>query len=47
MLVIVFVVHAEDTIPDREHPIMYLMMYLSLFVTGPGKYSIDKLIIKK
>jgi putative oxidoreductase len=47
MLVIVFVVHAEDTIPDREHPIMYLIMYLSLFVTGPGKYSIDKLMSNK
>jgi putative oxidoreductase len=47
MLVIVFVVHAEDTIPDREHPILYLMMYLTLFITGPGKYSVDKLISRK
>jgi len=46
MLVIVFIIHSDDTFADREHVIMYLLVYLSLFFTGPGKYSIDRLIQK-
>ena len=46
MLVIVFIIHSEDPFADREHGIMYLLAYISLLFTGPGKYSIDKLIQK-
>lgn len=46
MLVIVFIIHSEDTFADREHAIMYLFIYITLFFTGPGKYSIDRLIHK-
>lgn len=47
MTVIVFVVHAEDPFPDREHPMLYLMMYLTLLFTGPGKFSLDYRMFKK
>lgn len=47
MVVIVFVIHAEDPFGDREHPLMYLMLYITLLFTGPGKYSLDRLIRKK
>jgi putative oxidoreductase len=46
MLVIILIIHSEDTFADREHAIMYLLMYLTLLFTGPGKYSIDKLLQK-
>lgn len=46
MIVIVFLIHAEDSLADREHPIMYLLVYLTLLFTGPGKISIDNLIWK-
>lgn len=46
MLVIVFIIHGEDTFADREHAIMYLLSYLALFFTGPGKYSLDRLMRK-
>ena len=44
MLVIVFIIHAGESIADREHAIMYLLSYMALLFTGPGKYSLDKLI---
>ncbi|HAD34033.1 MAG TPA: DoxX family protein [Chitinophagaceae bacterium] len=47
MLVIVFMVHGEDSFADREHPLMYLLLYLALFITGPGKYSIDRFIANR
>lgn len=47
MIVIVFIIHGEDSLADREHAIMYLMSYVALLFTGPGKYSLDRLIQKK
>ena len=44
MLVIVFVIHGGESFADREHGILYLMAYQALFFTGPGKYSLDRLI---
>ena len=41
MVVIVFHIHGEDTLADREHAILYLMCYGTLLFTGPGKYSLD------
>jgi putative oxidoreductase len=46
MIVIVFIIHSEDTFADREHSIMYLMIYIALLFTGPGKYSLDNIIHK-
>lgn len=47
MLVIIFDIHGGDPFGDREHAIMYLMSYLTLLFTGPGKYSLDRLIQKR
>lgn len=43
-LVIVFGVHGADPLSDKEHGILYLLPYITLMLTGPGKYSIDYLI---
>ncbi|MFY0714221.1 DoxX family protein [Seonamhaeicola sp. NFXS20] len=42
MLVAAFVVHLNDPIGTKEKALLYLMCYLILFLTGPGKYAIDK-----
>lgn len=45
--VIVFGVHGPDPLGEKETPILYLAIYVILFVTGAGKYSLDYLISKK
>lgn len=44
--VAVFSVHGADALSDKEHALLYLMTFLTLFLSGPGKYSIDAKIIK-
>lgn len=46
MVVIIFVVHSGDPLGDKESGLIYLLMYLTLFLTGPGKYSVDRLMRK-
>ncbi|MUV02987.1 DoxX family membrane protein [Flavobacterium rakeshii] len=42
-----FVVHGGSPLPERDIPFMYSISFLLLFITGPGKYSIDSLLFKK
>lgn len=46
LFVIVFVIHGEDPLGDKEHAILYLAPYLTLMLTGPGKYSLDSWLRK-
>lgn len=46
MATVVFIVHAGDPFGDREKALLYLLPYIALFFTGPGKISIDGLIKK-
>jgi putative oxidoreductase len=39
-----FIAHAGDPFGDREKALLYLLPYLGLFFTGPGKISLDGLI---
>ncbi|MBL7852196.1 MAG: DoxX family protein [Cyclobacteriaceae bacterium] len=39
-----FIVHAGDPFGDREKALLYLLGYLGLFFTGPGKISVDGLL---
>lgn len=41
MLVAAFVVHISDPIGTKEKALLYLVCFLVIFLTGPGKYSID------
>ncbi|KQS24691.1 DoxX family protein [Dyadobacter sp. Leaf189] len=41
MIVVVFIVHGADPFDKKEHAVSFLITYLTLFFTGPGKYSID------
>lgn len=47
MATVVFIVHGGDAFGDKELPLLYLFTFLVLFITGPGKYSLDKRIVRK
>jgi putative oxidoreductase len=42
-----FVVHWNDSLLEKDMPFMYSVVYLFLFVIGPGKYSADHSINKR
>ncbi len=42
MLVAFFFVHLNDPIGKQEKALLYLAVFLTIFLAGPGKYSIDK-----
>jgi putative oxidoreductase len=46
-LVIVFKAHGGDIFGDAETGFLYLISYVAIFITGSGKYSADKLLLKK
>ena len=44
MCIAFFVIHAGDPLTAKEPSLMYLTLFVLLFITGPGKYSIDGII---
>ena len=42
MAVVFFIVHGNDPFGDKESAMMFLISYLTLFFTGPGRFSLDK-----
>ena len=46
MLVALFVVHGSDPLAKQELPLLYALSYLTLLLTGPGKYSLDRVVFK-
>ena len=47
MGVAIFSIHAGDPFSDKELAVFYFIAYLSILLAGPGKFSLDKLILKK
>lgn len=47
MVVAFFVIHGNDPFSSKELPFVYLIAFAILYISGPGKYSIDYLIGKK
>ncbi len=41
MLVAVFIIHADDPFSKQEFGLLFLIPYITLFLTGPGKLSVD------
>jgi len=41
--VVSFILHAPDPLSDKEHALMYLIPFVALLLTGPGKLSLDTL----
>ena len=46
MLVVIVIVHQNDPFKEKEHAISFLIPFIALLLTGPGKYSVDALIKK-
>lgn len=46
MLVVIFLIHKNDPFDDKEHAISFLIPYTALWLTGPGKYSLDHRFFK-
>ena len=42
MVVVFFIVHGNDPFGDKESALMFLIPYVTLFFTGPGRFSLDK-----
>ena len=42
MLVAFFFVHLNDPIGRQEKALLYLAVFITIFLAGPGKFSIDK-----
>ena len=42
MLVAVFIIHSDDPFSKQEFGLLYLVPYITLFLAGPGKLSLDK-----
>ncbi len=47
MSVAAFSAHGNDPFSAKELPVLYLLMYVVLLISGPGKFSLDALINKK
>jgi len=47
MLVAVFVIHADHGFEKQELPLAYAVMYLTLAITGSGRFSVDELIFNR
>ena len=41
MLVAFFIVHGDDPFGKKELPLLYALVFATLFFTGPGQYSVD------
>ncbi|TNE80315.1 MAG: DoxX family protein [Bacteroidetes bacterium] len=47
MFIAAFVANADKPFQGKELALMYLLAFALFFFTGPGKYSVDKLIKKQ
>ncbi|MCB0644310.1 MAG: DoxX family protein [Phaeodactylibacter sp.] len=47
MAVAVFIVHGADPLLEQELALLYLAGYIFLWLSGPGKYSLDVGWLKK
>ncbi len=44
MFVIVFIHHANDPFKTIELALLYMVVYITIFITGSGKFSIQNII---
>lgn len=47
MAVAAFFQHADDPFSGKEKSLLFLLIFLFLFLAGPGKYSADRAVAKK
>lgn len=39
-----FVIHANDAFAMKELALVYLIVFILMYISGPGKYSVDYMI---
>lgn len=44
MVVAAFVIHGDDPFGKKELALLFAAPFVAVFVTGPGRYSLDRLI---
>jgi putative oxidoreductase len=42
-----FVVHKSDGFAQQEMALLYLLVYFTLFISGSGRYSLDRMLVGK
>lgn len=47
MLVAAFYAHADDPFGDKELPLLFFTVFLSILISGPGSFSVDQWREKK
>lgn len=47
MMIAFFVIHANDVFTVKELAFVYLIVFILMYITGPGKYSVDNFINKE
>ncbi|NOY88422.1 MAG: DoxX family protein [FCB group bacterium] len=47
MFIAAFVIHGGDSWGNRELALLYLLPYVTLLISGPGRFSLDHLIFEK
>lgn len=47
MLVAFLIIHSDDPFDKKEHSLLFLIPYTTLFLTGPGRYSLDQRLFGK
>jgi putative oxidoreductase len=46
MMVAAFMAHGADPFAKKELALLYLLIYVTILVTGSGKYSLDHYLNK-
>jgi putative oxidoreductase len=44
MVIAFFVIHANDVFAMKELVLVYLIIFVLMYISGPGKYSVDYVI---
>lgn len=47
MAVAAFIIHGADPFANKEMALLYLFPFIALILTGPGRLSVDHLIVSK
>jgi putative oxidoreductase len=47
MLTAAFYIHASDPFSGKEMSLLYALIFIVLFITGGGKYSVDSILAKQ
>jgi putative oxidoreductase len=47
MFMAFFIVHAGDPFAKREMSFLFMMAFFDILITGPGRFSVDRLLSKR